>query len=70
MPREKVCRDCDRRYSEGVQNYDPPRCPECGSGNWEYADMRVREQDPTRVPVKGLKTEPRLPGSTEDYLGE
>ncbi len=65
MPREKVCRDCGQRYSMGVQNHDPAKCPECGSGNWEYADLRVREPDSTRVPIKT-----RLPGSTADYLGE
>lgn len=65
MPREKICRDCGKRYSEGVQNFDPPRCPECGSRNWEYADIRVREPDLKREPLKT-----RLPGSTADYLDE
>ena len=42
MPRAKACRDCGTEYSMGVQNYDPPKCPSCGSGEWRYADAHRR----------------------------
>ncbi len=65
MPREKACRECGTKYSMGVQFYGKPECPSCGSSNWEYADLRVRETPPDREPTKTP-----LPGSTADYLNE
>ena len=65
MPREKVCRECGTKYSMGVQFHGEPKCPQCGSSNWEYADLRVRQTPPSQEPLKTP-----LPGSTADYLGE
>ena len=53
-PRERICLKCGRRYHAVT----PCPTPNCGRGQWEYADVRVRD---------GSADHLNLPGSSADY---